>query len=88
MKILLCLLLAMLVTSCDGDLLRVSDSPKFAFLFCLCVIGGAFLGYLATFRIKTNLVTNTRYVVRKKTIPYLCGGGILGAIFAYFISLI
>lgn len=88
MKILLCLLLSVLLTSCDGDLLRVSDSPKFAFLFCLCVMGGAFLGYLATFRIKTNLVTNTRYVVRKKTIPYLCGGGILGAIFAYFISLI
>lgn len=87
MKILLCLLLSVLLTSCDGDLLRVSDSPKFAFLFIFCTIGGAFLGYLATFRLKKNLLTNSCYMDRVKTIPYLFGGGFIGAIFAYLISL-
>lgn len=76
----------MLVTSCNGDLLWVSNAPKFAFLFIICIGVGALLGYLISIKPTTHISTRAHYVVKKKTIPYLCYGGLAGAVLAYVLS--
>ncbi len=88
MKILLCMSLSILFVSCDDGLLKMSDIPSFAFLLIICIVVGAFLGYLASFRLVTHILTRAHFVVRKKTFPYLCIGGIIGAVLACVISLI
>lgn len=87
MKILLCLLFSVLFTSCSGDLLRVSDTPKFAFLFIVCITIGAFLGYVIGTRPITAIPTRGKYIVKKKIIPCLFLGIFIGGLFSYILGL-